>query len=179
MPGKGGTRVTDGERAEIRRLHSQGLGRNEIARQIGRPLRTVSLHCEQMGLTFDRTATAMATQARMVDAKARRAALIHRAYSRAEKIYDRLEADTGPGYLFTATTVHGIETERLNHVPAQDEKALAAAAAQHLAQAVKLEALEGDPGVEAARSMLGSLAAGIARIANAGAGEEEADPEEG
>jgi IS30 family transposase len=89
--------VTDEDRERLRQLHAEGHGRNEIARRLKRSPRTISILAEELGLSFDRTATAVATQARVIDAKARRAALIHRAYARAEKIYDRLEADEGSG----------------------------------------------------------------------------------
>nr|WSX76182.1 helix-turn-helix domain-containing protein [Streptomyces sp. NBC_00899] len=46
------TPVTDEERERIRELHAQGLGRNEIARTIGRGTRTVSIQAAAMGLTF-------------------------------------------------------------------------------------------------------------------------------
>lgn len=157
--------VTDETRAQVRALHAEGHGRNEIARRLERSPRTVSVLAAEMGLTFDRTATAVATEARMVDARTRRAALIHRAYTRAEKIYDRLEADQTSGYNFTATTVNGIETETLDHVPAQDERALAMAAGQHLTQATKLEALDGDPANDDARSMLLNLSDALRRAA--------------
>ena len=62
-------------------------------------------------------------------------------------------------------------------MPGQEEKALAGAITQYLNQAVKLEQLDGDPGVEAARSMLGSLAEGLNRLAGLDTGED--DREEG
>ena len=61
-------------------------------------------------------------------------------------------------YTFTATTVHGIETKVLDHVPAPDEKALASAMSTHLGAAAKLEQIDADTGAEGARSMLGGLA---------------------
>lgn len=160
-------RVTDEERAEIRRLHAEGHGRNEIARRIGRGTRTVSIIAEAYGLTFDRTRTAIATEARVIDAKARRAALVQRAYARAEKLFQRLEADEDGGFTYTATTINGIETEHLDHVPGQEEKALAASISSYLTQAARLEQIDGDPGLDAARSMLGGLAEGLRRIAEA------------
>ncbi|MBP5883164.1 helix-turn-helix domain-containing protein [Streptomyces scabiei] len=161
MPNQNTNPVTDEEHAEIRRLHAQGVGRNEIARRIGRGPRTVSEYCKREGLSFDRTATAAATEAKKIDAKARRAALIDRAYTRAERIFDRLEADVVDGYKFTSTTVNGIETERLDHVPAPEERSLATAVGQYLTQAAKLEALDSDGGVEDAESMLGKLMVGL------------------
>lgn len=160
-------RVTDKDRNAVRALHAEGLGRNEIARRIGRGSRTVSVLAAELGLSFDRTHTAIATEARVIDAKARRAALIQRAYARAEKLFERLEADKDGEFTYTATTVNGIETERLDHVPGQEEKALAASISSYLTQAARLEQLDGDPGLDAAKSMLGGLAEGLRRIAEA------------
>ncbi|MEU9557991.1 helix-turn-helix domain-containing protein [Streptomyces fumanus] len=173
---KGGL-VQPEERAEIIRLARAGTGRNEIARRTKRSLRTVSRICEHEGITFDRTATAVATEAKKVDAKARRAAIAQRLYARTERLLDQLEAAESGGFKFTTSTVNGIETESLDHVPGQEEKALSGAIAQYMNQAVRLEQLDGDPGVEAARSMLGSLAEGITKLAGLDGGGD--DSEEG
>jgi hypothetical protein len=168
-----GTPITDEDRKEIIRLHGEGKGRNEIARLSGRSLRTVSRICEDAGLTFDRTATAVATEARKTDAKARRAAIIDRAYARVEKLLDRLDTADNGQFAFTASSVNGIETVHLDHVPGQEEKAISGAIGTYLAQAAKLEAIDGDPGVDAARSMLGSLAEGLNRLAGLDGGGDD------
>lgn len=168
---KGGP-FTEAEFQELRRLHAEGKRRNEIATLMRRSPRTISVYAEQLGLSFDRTATAMATQAKVIDAKARKAEIILRTYARIEKLHDRLDATEGDGYKFTTTTVHGIETEALDHVPAQEEKHMAGALTQYLGQVLKLEALDGDPGLDAARSMLGALAEGVQKIVNSGADED-------
>ncbi|MDT0306116.1 helix-turn-helix domain-containing protein [Streptomyces sp. DSM 44917] len=172
--------VTDADREAVRRLHAAGHGRNEIARRLKRSPRTISDIADALGLTFDRSATAVATEARKIDAKARRVALVHRAYTRAEKLYARLEADEAGGYLFTATTVNGIETERLNHVPGHEEKALATAIGQHLTHAAKLEAIDGNTGEQQARDLVSQLFDGLAAVyqqgaAAAGPGEGDGD----
>lgn len=153
--------VTDETRQQVRQLHAEGLGRNEIARRLDRSPRTISVLCEEMGLLFDRTATAVATEARKVDAKARRLGLIERAYARAEKLFARLEAAEDAGFEYTATSGAGIQTVRLDHVPGIEEKALAGSISQYLSTAARLEAVDADTGIEAAQSMLGSLAAGL------------------
>ncbi|MCI2424108.1 hypothetical protein MOQ72_42605 [Saccharopolyspora sp. K220] len=79
-------------------------------------------------------------------------------YGRGEAILDRVEA---PHYKFTATSINGIETKVLDHVPAPEEKALASSIASHLASAAKLEAIDAHKGTEAAKSMLGGLAAAL------------------
>ncbi|MYR45075.1 helix-turn-helix domain-containing protein [Streptomyces sp. SID5910] len=164
---------TDEEITELKRLHAEGLGRNAIAREMGRSLRGVSVHAERLGLTFDRTMTALATQAKVTDAKARRAAIVQRLYARTERLLDQLDDADNGGFKFTTSTVNGIETESLDHVPGQEEKALAGAITQYMNQAVKLEQLDGDPGVEAARSMLGSLAEGLTKLAGLDGGGDD------
>ena len=109
----------------------------------------------ELGLTFDRAKTAAATHARQIDNRARRTEIVGRLYGRAEQVLSRLEA---PGYKFTATTVHGIETKTLDHVPAPDEKALASALSTHLGAAARLEVIDADKGSDGAKSMLGGLA---------------------
>lgn len=170
---KGHRPVTDEDRQAVRRLAAQGLGRNAIARELGRGPRTISVIAAELDppVTFDRTMTAVATEARVVDAKARRAALIQRAYARAEKIFDRLEADETSGYKFTATTVHGIETETLDHVPGPEERSLATAAGQYLAQAAKLEAIDAGGGYEEDRGILAGIAQALGWKTPGGGGE--------
>ncbi|MFF3622344.1 helix-turn-helix domain-containing protein [Streptomyces sp. NPDC002467] len=163
--------VTDADREQVRALHAQGLGRNEIARRLNRGSRTISVIAEELGLTFDRTATAVATEARKADARARRVALVERAYARAEKIYSRLEADETTGYRFTSPTVNGIESKTLDHVPAQDERALAMAAGQHLSHAAKLEAIDAGAGHEEDRGILAGLAKALGWPTAGGTGE--------
>lgn len=72
--------ITDGDRAAVRRLHSQGKGRNEIARAIKRPGSTVSKIAADMDppLTFERGSEVVAaTEARRIDLAARRLDLAH------------------------------------------------------------------------------------------------------
>lgn len=170
---KGKRPVTDEDRQAVRRLAGQGLGRNAIARELNRSPRTISVIAAELDppVLFDRTMTAVATEARVIDAKARRAALIQRAYARAEKIFDRLEADETDGYKFTATTVNGIETETLDHVPGPEERSLATAAGQYLAQAAKLEAMDAGSGHEEDRGILAGIAQALGWKTPGGSGE--------
>lgn len=147
--------LTDSDRARVHELHAQGKTRNQIAAEIGRSPSTVSKIARGLGLSFDRSATAAATTAKQRDNRARRVDLVARLYQRAEHTLDRLEADR---YKFTATTVNGIETRVLNHVPAQDERHLSSSISTNLATAAKLEAVDADGQAEVARSMLGKLA---------------------
>ncbi|WP_414936636.1 helix-turn-helix domain-containing protein [Amycolatopsis sp. cmx-11-51] len=150
--------ITETDRERVRELHTEGKTRNDIAREINRSPSTVTGISRALGLSFDRSATAAATHARQVDNRSRRADIVGRLYSRAERILGRLEADQ---YTFTATTINGIESKALDHVPAPDEKALASAMSTHLSTAAKLEQVDADTGAEGARSMLDGLAVAL------------------
>lgn len=157
--------ITDADRGQVRELHAQGKTRNDIARTIGRSPSTVTGIAHVLGLSFDRSATAAATHARQVDNRARRTEIVGRLYDRAEQILGRLEAER---YTFTATTVNGIESKVLDHVPAPDEKALASAMSSHLGAAARLEQVDADKGAEGAKSMLGGLAVALGIRATVG-----------
>lgn len=70
-----GRPITDEDRRRVAELHAQDKTRNEIARAIGRAQSTVSKIAAELGLEFDRTRTAEATRAKVLDAKDRRAQL--------------------------------------------------------------------------------------------------------
>lgn len=89
-----GRPITDAERDRVAELHAQGLSRNAIARQLGRSQSTVSKLARELGLTFDRARTAEATQAKVVDAKARRAQLANDLLADAERMRQQLWTPT-------------------------------------------------------------------------------------
>lgn len=66
-----GEPLAQGVIAEIQRLAADGVGRNEIARQLGVSAGTVTRHAPAG--SFDRKSTAAAVKARKVDLAARRA----------------------------------------------------------------------------------------------------------
>lgn len=75
MPRTPPSPITDADRQRVRELHSQGLGRNDIAKAIGRSASTVTKLAGELGLSFSRAATQAATDAKVADARARRADL--------------------------------------------------------------------------------------------------------
>lgn len=164
MPRKGALPVTEQTKADVRRLHAQGLGRNAIARELSRSPRTISVICEEAELTFDRTATAVATQAAALDARARRAALIQRYYAQAEKILDRLERDE---HNLVEVSLGKVVRYKAADLPSADVRNLIQSSSAAANQAAKLEALDNNGGVDDAKSMLGQLAAGLTAAYNA------------
>ncbi|GAA0638141.1 hypothetical protein GCM10010174_69980 [Kutzneria viridogrisea] len=89
MP-NGNPPLTEQDRQRVRELHAQGLTRNEIGRAIGRSASTVSKLAKELGLTFDRSKTRAATEAKVADAKSRRAALALNLLGDAERIREQL-----------------------------------------------------------------------------------------
>lgn len=81
--------VTDAERRRVAELHADGLSCAAIARDLGRARSTVSKVCAAAGLLFDRAQTATATEARQVDAKARRTELANLAIDDAHEMRRR------------------------------------------------------------------------------------------
>lgn len=142
--------------ARLVELHAAGRSLHSIATDLGRSKDTISRKAAAAGLTWDRSKTAAAAQAVVVDNKARRALLVSRHYARAEKVLDRLEAAT-----FTTLVPVGMGEQRpqaLEFVPAIEEKALAQAVSTYLTSAARLEQIDAGDGSDTVRSLLGSLA---------------------
>jgi len=163
---------TEAEIAELKRLHALGLGRNAIAREMGRSSRGITVHAERLGLSFDRTATAAATEAKMQDAKARRAAIIDQLYAVVEDElaylkdgeYDLIEVSSGSAVNYTP-----------KRLPAQDRKALLTGVGSAMATAARLEALDTNNGVDEGISLIGQLATGLTAAYNAMSGEADSE----
>ena len=170
MPGrktsKGGP-FTRKERNELRRLHAQGKSRNDIATTMKRSTRTISVYAEQMGLGFDRTATAAATEARMQDFKARRAAIIEELYGLAE---DDLAYLKGGEYELIEVSSGSAVEYKPTRLPAQDRRALVQSISSAMTTANRMEAIDNTNGVDEGISLLGQLATGLTAAYQAMAG---------
>lgn len=81
---------TDLDDQTLRDLHAAGMTLTAIATQMQRSKSTVNKHAKSLGLGFDRTRTATATQAKRVDAAARRATLEERYLVEAGRLLDQL-----------------------------------------------------------------------------------------
>jgi hypothetical protein len=157
---------------ELARLHSEGLGRNQIATRMGRSLRGVSVHAQRLGLTFDRTATEAATRAKVVDAKARRANIISGLYELAQDDLDYLRKTTP--YDLVEVSAGKAVRYKAERLPAQDRRALIHGVSSAASAAARLEAMDTNNGVDDAKSMLGQLATGLTaayHAMNEGAGD--------
>ncbi|MFF1790761.1 helix-turn-helix domain-containing protein [Kitasatospora sp. NPDC058243] len=171
MPGRNLGPVTDEVRAEILRLHGEGLSRNEIMRQIDRSARVVTKTVHDAGLGFERSGQVqLATEARRIDLEARRITLAEQLHEDAEQLRAQLWE---PAIVYAFGGRDGEYNEHtLDEPPPADKKALLGAAGMAIDRSLKLVPPKAAAGADDALSMLGSLAAGIARYA-------EEDSEEG
>lgn len=146
--------VTEEDYNAVRQLHAEGKGRNQIAKAINRSPRTVSIIAEKLGLSFDRTATAVATEARKVDAKARRAQIIAELYDVINDDLAYLRDDT---YELVEVSMGKPVRYTVNRLPAQDRKATVSSISAAAATAARLEAIDADTGAGEVGSLLTSL----------------------
>ncbi|MBT2505144.1 helix-turn-helix domain-containing protein [Streptomyces sp. ISL-98] len=167
-------RVTDEDRNQVRALHAQGLGRNEIARQIGRAQRTVSVLAAEMGLVFDVTMTEDATRHRVAQLAEKRTILADALTDDALRLSEQVWQ---PATIYNfGGKDNTYEARKVPEPPAADKRQLMAAATNAAAQSLRLVPPELEAsGVEAARSMLTGLADGIRLLATT----QEDDGEEG
>lgn len=170
MPLPKGVTLTPAERAghleQVAALHKAGLGRNAIARETGLGLATVTAMAGELGLSFDRSTTEAATSARKADLAARRLDITDRLYARVEKLLDKLDGEEWRTLVAVAPGVD--KPQNLDFVPPADEKATASSIGSYLAAAAKIEAVDSDRGLDAAKSLLTDLGTAFGLIPDAG-----------
>lgn len=81
---------TDQDDQTLIDLHATGMSLIRCAKEMGRSPSAASKHGKQLGLDWDRTRTAKATEAVKIDAAARRASLEERYLIEADRILDQL-----------------------------------------------------------------------------------------
>jgi hypothetical protein len=135
-------RVTETDEERVRELHAQGLGRNEIARRIGRAQRTVSVIAARLGLEFDTTMTEEATRHRIAQLAEKRAILADALTDDALRLSAQLWE---PAVVYNIGGKDNEYTEQaVPEPPAADKRALMAAATSAAAQSLRLVPPESD-----------------------------------
>lgn len=140
---------------EFRELHTEGLGRNAIARRMGINTSVVSRTAAHLGLDFDRTRIAAATAARVADVAERRSLLAEDLISDAEKL--RAQVWAPQTYFDWGGKDHKFDTHEAPEPIPADKRALMGAAGMAIDRSLKLLPPETSSGVDQAKSMLGSL----------------------
>lgn len=143
----------------VRKLHADGKGRNEIAETIGRSGRTVSRIAKELGLKFDREKTRAATEAKVIDARAKRAQLANDLLDDAARLRQQLwrpadYVDHGGKEYFRVDWT-------LDEPTFTDKLKIMQAVGIAADKAIRLDEYDADPGIDAAKSMLGALAKGL------------------
>ncbi|MBH0119836.1 helix-turn-helix domain-containing protein [Rhodococcus sp. CX] len=153
---------TDEESRRLRELHEQGMSLRAIAEEMGRPQSTVSRWADRLNLSFDRSKTKKATEARVIDLKARKAVAAENALEILElsqaAILATLRGKKGWSTLIRGSEGREVEAQ-LDFIPSRDLREQTNA---HTGQAAVLDKLT-DTTTEHdnAKSMLGQLEAAL------------------
>lgn len=155
---------------QLRQLHADGVSRNRIAQEMGWSVGTITTHSRRLGLSFDRSATREAVEARQVDLKDRRQRIQTQLYDLAERNIRRAQ----DRYLMTGFDHVGeFVSEILPEPPARETKDLTLAASSALTSAVKLAQVDGgDVGREQAAGLLQGLSDAMATAARELGGDD-------
>jgi hypothetical protein len=157
-------RVTQDDYDLVRRLHAEGLGRNEIGRRINRAQRTVSVIAAELGLEFDTTMTEEATRHRVAQLAALRAETAIDLHVDAMRL---TQAMWEPGKVFAFGGRDNVYRDHdVDEPPAIDKKNLMAAAGIALEKSMKLVPPVTETGEDDARSMLGKMMTGLQQVWN-------------
>lgn len=133
---------SDEESQRLAELHAAGKSLHFIAGEMSRSKRTISVHADKLGLSFDRTSTAKAAEAVHVDNKARRVALEERLLREADKVLDQLWK---PAIVFSFGGQENLYSEHeLDQPQFGDQKAIMQTAATALNSANKLNEMNSD-----------------------------------
>ncbi|MFI0939154.1 hypothetical protein [Streptomyces sp. NPDC021020] len=154
----------------LRQLHADGVSRNDIARQMEWSVGTITNHATRLGLSFDRSATRAATDARQVDLRDRRQRIEIQLYDLAERNIRRAQER----YLLTGFDQLGaLVAETIPQPPARETKDFTLAASSALTTAVKLAQVDGgDAGREQAAGFLQGLSDAMATAARELGGDD-------
>lgn len=122
---------------DVARLHAEGKGRNEIARELDLPPKTVTRSAKLQGLIFDGSQALMPTEVRRREAQERRAiltiALLDDVERLRERLFDPIEMINYGGKDFER------RTDTLDQPIPHDQAALARAVGMLLDRAIKLD----------------------------------------
>jgi hypothetical protein len=81
---------TEDDQRRLRELHANGLSLTRISKEMRRASSTIHLWSTRLGLSYDRSATATAVKAKVIDAAARRAAFAEACIDDAERLRTRM-----------------------------------------------------------------------------------------
>lgn len=128
--------------SRVLQLHAQGMGRNEISRQVGCCRDTVSKIVAGAGLTFERSDSIVrATKARQVDLSVRRQEVAERILDQLDVMLSRLESPKD--WETVLRSPGGQQAARPGFIPAGDMQAAWRAVADATSSLTRLDLGEG------------------------------------
>lgn len=158
--------LTEIEYDSIKLMHTDGKGRNDIAKALSRSPATISKAAHKMGLSFDRSKVAAATKAKQADNKARRALLEADLLEDAQKLRKQLwEPCIAFNFGGKDNTYNETNLERPVFT---DQLKIMQAAGAAVTHSLKIAAVDADSGDEEAKSMLIDLFASMGQAWHAG-----------
>lgn len=148
--------VTQADYDRVKELHGKGLTRNAIGKAMGRSGRTVSRIAAELGLSFERgEQIRAATEARKIDAAARRARLQVDALTNAQRLADQMFS---PSIVYNFGGKENDYNERtVDEPPFRDKRDIAIALKALADTALRLAEYDKATGHDGDRSMLVDL----------------------
>ncbi|MER5677363.1 helix-turn-helix domain-containing protein [Streptomyces sp. NPDC002238] len=166
--------VTDQERTRIRELHSEGKGRNAIAKELGRSGRTISEEATKLGISFAARAgqVAAATEVRQADLADRRTAFA----TTLQDIAEREAAKMSQPLLYWdwGGKDHEFDTHLAPEPNPADKRALMGTVATALDRSLKLVPPKDESGVEEGLALITQLMSGLTAVYQAQQQDQEA-----
>lgn len=146
---------TDAETARLQQLHGQGLSLNAIATDMGRSPSVTHRHAKALGLSFERSQTAAANEARRVDAAARRLQLELDLLEDAQHIRARIRQPLL--YFDWGGKDHDYAEKQVEEPTPGDQLKLMQAVGAAIDRSIKIAEHETGAGVERVKSMFAAM----------------------
>lgn len=151
------------EDALLRQLIPQGVSQSEIARQLDRTRGSVANRAAKLGIKSDRMQTVAATQAKVIDAKARRAALELTLLEDAEKLRSQIWQQHT--YFDWGGKDHSFDQHTVDEPTPADKQRLMQAATLAVDRSLRIAAHDADTGVAEAVGALDQIADALTEVA--------------
>lgn len=166
--------ISDDQKAQVLALHAEGLARNEIARRVHISAGSVTNICRDAGLTFDRSETKQATEARQVDLAAGRIRLAEKMLAASEGMLDVID---GPYEVYNfGGKDNTFESRVLDSAPVEVRRNIITTAGITFDKLTRIVE-KSDTGLEQALGVLDTLADGLQAAAAHIRSETPSDPE--
>lgn len=160
--------LSEDQKAQVLALHAEGIARNEIARRLGISAGSVTNICRHAGLTFDRSETKQANEARQVDLAAGRLRLAEKMLSASE---DMLDVIDGPYEVYNfGGKDNTFESRVLDSAPVEVRRNIITTAGITFDKLTRIVE-KSDTGLEQAVGVLDTLAEGFRAAADIYRGE--------